>query len=97
MLRTPLAIAILTFAGTSFAAGDVIKGETLFSNAKCLMCHHKTTEVFTAPDRLIKDLTALEAQVRFCDTKLNANWFDEDIHDVVAYLNQQFYKFPTSE
>jgi hypothetical protein len=46
---------------------------------------------------LIKDLTALEAQVRFCDTKLNANWFDEDIHDVVAYLNQQFYKFPNPE
>lgn len=95
MLRTPLAIALLTMASTSFAAGDATKGETLFSDAKCLICHG--TEVFTAPDRIINDLTALEEQVRFCDTKLNANWFDEDIHDVVAYLNQQYYKFPNPE
>jgi len=79
----------------SFAAGDASKGETLFSNAKCLICHG--TEAYTAPDRKINDLTALEEQVRFCDTRLNANWFDEDIHDVVAYLNQQYYKFPTPE
>lgn len=97
MLRTPLAIALFTLVGTSFAAGDATKGEALFTKAECLICHHRTTEVFTAPDRLINDLTALEKQVRFCDTRLNAHWFDEDIHNVVAYLNQQYYKFPTPE
>ncbi len=95
MLRIPLAIALLTFAGVGFAAGDATNGEKLFTTSECLSCHG--TEVFTAPDRKIKDLKALDTQVRLCDSNLNTNWFDTEIHDVVAYLNQQYYKFPTPE
>ena len=95
MLRTPLAIALLTFAGASFGAGDAANGETLFAASECLSCHG--TEVFIAPDRKVKDLIALDAQVRLCDSNLNTNWFDTEIHDVVAYLNEQYYKFPTPD
>ena len=93
MLRTPLAIALLSFASASYGAGDVVNGEKLFAASDCLSCHG--TEVFTAEDRIINDLKALDSQVRLCDSKLNTNWFDTEIHDVVAYLNEQYYKFPT--
>ena len=93
MLRTPLAIALLSFAGVSYGAGDPVNGEKLFAASECLSCHG--TEVFTAEDRKIKDLKALDSQVRLCDSNLNTNWFDTEIHDVVAYLNEQYYKFPT--
>lgn len=95
MLRTTLAIALLTFTGTSFGAGDAENGEKLFAASECLSCHG--TDVFTAPDRKVNDLKALDTQVRLCDSNLNTNWFDTEIHDVVAYLNQQYYKFPTPE
>jgi len=93
MLKIPLAIALLTFAGASFGAGDADNGKKLFAASECLSCHG--TDVFTAPDRKVIDLKALDTQVRLCDSNLNTNWFDTEIHDVVAYLNQQYYKFPT--
>mgnify|MGYP000229927801 FL=1 len=95
MFRTPIAIALLMFAGTSFGAGDAANGEKLFAASECLSCHG--TEVFSAEDRKVKDLKALDTQVRLCDSNLNTNWFDTEIHDVVAYLNQQYYQFPTPE
>ena len=95
MLRTTFAIALLSFAATGFAAGDAENGGKLFAASECLSCHG--TEVFTAPDRKIIDLKALDTQVRLCDSNLNTNWFDTEIHDVVAYLNRQYYKFPTPD
>ncbi|PID46001.1 MAG: hypothetical protein CSB47_06355 [Proteobacteria bacterium] len=80
--------------GSSFAAGDVTNGEKLFTASECLSCHG--TEVFTAADRKVKNLKALDAQVRLCDSNLNTNWFDTEIHDVVAYLNKQYYAFPAN-
>lgn len=95
MLRKTLAIALLTLANTGFGAGDAANGEKLFAASECLSCH--SAEVFSSPTRKIKDLIALDTQVRLCDSNLNTNWFDTEIHDVVAYLNQQYYKFPTPD
>ncbi|MGB1310297.1 MAG: hypothetical protein ACPG47_03760 [Leucothrix sp.] len=95
MFRTPFAIAFIAFSSASFAMGDAVNGEKLFAASECLSCHG--TEVFSSPGRKIKDLKALDTQVRLCDSNLNTNWFDTEIHDVVAYLNQQYYQFPTPE
>ena len=66
-------------------------GKALYDKSKCQKCHG--TEVFIREDRKVKSLKALETQVRMCDSQLSVNWFDEDISDVVAYLNEAFYKF----
>lgn len=92
MFRTIIAAITLGLACSVFAAGDAANGKSLFEKRDCLSCHG--TEAFTAEDRKIKNLKALEDQVRLCDSNLNNNWFDEEIHDVVAYLNEQYYKFP---
>lgn len=83
-----LLLTTITFAG---AAGNATNGEKLFKASKCNQCHG--TEVFTRKDRKVKDLAALEAQVRRCDSNLNTNWFDDEIIDVTAHLNKQYYKF----
>lgn len=72
-------------------AGNVANGKALFTGSKCGTCHG--TEIYTSKDRKVKNLKALEAAVRLNDSKLNTNWFDEDVKDVTAYLNQQYYKF----
>ena len=76
---------------TAMAAGDAANGKKLFTGSKCNQCHG--TEVFTRKDRKVTDLAKLEAQVRRCDSNLNTNWFDDEIIDVTAHLNKQYYKF----
>ncbi|HIP80860.1 MAG TPA: hypothetical protein EYH16_00410 [Leucothrix mucor] len=72
-------------------AGDVANGKKLFTESKCNQCHG--TEVFTKKDRKVTSLPMLEKKVRLCDSNLSTNWFDDDIIDVTAYLNKQYYKF----
>lgn len=76
---------------TAVAGGDPANGKKLFATSQCLSCHG--TEVFTRADRKVSDLNALESQVRRCDANLPTNWFDDEILDVVAYLNDAYYKF----
>jgi len=80
-----------TFTATAMAAGNEANGKKLFTGSKCNQCHG--TEVYTRKDHKVTDLAKLEAQVRRCDSNLNTNWFDDEIIDVTAYLNKQYYKF----
>lgn len=72
-------------------AGDAQNGQKLFAASQCMNCHG--TEVFTRADRKVKNLKELESQVRRCDANMTTNWYDDEIMDVVAYLNQAYYKF----
>ena len=70
---------------------DAANGQKLFNESRCLECHG--VEVFTRVDRKVKNLAGLESRVRQCDASLSTNWFDDQILDVVAYLNNTYYKF----
>ncbi len=91
--KTIIIIGGLLVAGTTFAAGDAAKGKTTFEASQCMQCH-SSDEMFTRKDRKVKTLPALDDQVRKCDAQLSTNLFDDEIEDVVAYLNQAYYKFP---
>jgi cytochrome c553 len=82
---------LLFVTSNLFAAGDTNAGKKLYKNSKCMRCH--SSAIFKAKSRKIKNLKKLESKVRLCDSKLSTNWFEEDIQDVVAYLNKSFYKF----
>lgn len=78
---------------TAYADPDPVNGQKLFAASRCMECH--TPASFADPaNRKVKDFAALEKQVRRCDANLSTNWFDDEILDVVAYLNQMYYKFP---
>lgn len=81
-------------SATLLANNDAALGQRLFSQSRCLECHG--AEVFTSPARKVKNLQQLEQKVRQCDANLSTNWFDDEILAVVNYLNQTYYKFPTS-
>lgn len=74
-----------------FAAGNASTGEKLYKHSQCMRCH--SSNIFKAKTRKVKSLKKLESMVRLCDSKLSTNWFEDDIQDVVAYLNKNFYKF----
>lgn len=88
---TTLVLSGLLISSAAFANGNAANGKVLFTESKCGTCHGN--EIYTSKDRKVKNLKALEAAVRLNDSKLNTNWFDEDVKDVTAYLNQQYYKF----
>lgn len=79
----------LTFS-LSAAAEEATDVQALYQT-NCLKCHGD--EVYTRADRKVASLDGLERQVRRCETALGLRWFDEDISDVTAYLNDHFYKF----
>ncbi len=91
ILLTLITSAGLLISGSTMAAGSSANGKKLFTESKCNKCHG--TEVFTRADRKVGNLAALETQVRRCDSNLNTNWFDDEILDVTAHLNKQYYKF----
>jgi len=94
MLVNKLAVGLIfagTLISTSSFASNAANGKKLFTNSKCGTCHGN--EIYTSKNRKVKNLKALEAAVRLNDSKLNTNWFDEDVKDVTAYLNKQYYKF----
>lgn len=75
--------------------GDEANGKTLYHEAKCTQCH--SNDLFMHEDRKIKNLKKLKKQVAWCAHQYDASWFDDEVLDVVDYLNKHFYKFPTKE
>lgn len=86
-----LATSLLLSLSVQAEVPSVSNGQRLFNESRCLECH--SVDVFTSKDRKVKDLRGLESKVRQCDANLSTNWFDDQILDVVAYLNTTYYKF----
>lgn len=96
MSRIGAALGLISVLSTAQAA-DFEHGKTLHE-ADCTACHSGMTGgdgavLYTRPDRRVQSYPALEAQVKRCESNLELKWFDEDVADVVQYLNQTYYKF----
>jgi hypothetical protein len=101
MIFTRLLPAIVLSALASapaFAAPDLANGKTI-DQQKCYACHAKKSGfgngdmIYTRSDSKVKSLANLKKMVGFCNSELRLDLFPEDEADVVAFLNQQFYKF----
>ena len=101
MIFTRLLPAIVLGALASapaFAAPDLANGKTI-DQQKCYACHAKKSGfgngdmIYTRSDSKVKSLANLKKMVGFCNSELRLDLFPEDEADVVAFLNQQFYKF----
>ena len=69
---------------------DAARGKTLHDE-HCAKCHD--TGVYSRENRFIKNRDGLAKQVQRCQLSAGAQWFDEDVADVVDYLDSSFYKF----
>ncbi len=96
-LKVPLALTFFLLCQTSQAA-DVQNGKALHQ-AKCYQCHAEKSGlgngdiIYTRLDRKAKDLAKVKSMVSMCNTELRLDLFPEDEADLVAYINQQFYKY----
>jgi hypothetical protein len=89
---------ILTTPVTLVQATDIQNGKSLHQ-AKCYQCHAEKSGlgngdiIYTRLDRKAKDLSKVKSMVGMCNTELRLDLFPEDEADLVAYINQQFYKY----
>ena len=86
---TAIAFIVVLAAVDAPAAADFDAAE--FVQGNCTRCHDH--RVYTRSDRKIRSLPALETQVRRCDAMIGTRLFNEDIAEVVEYLNREYYGF----
>ncbi|MDO8292099.1 MAG: cytochrome c [Gallionella sp.] len=69
------------------------RGELLYAT-HCSACH--TSEIHWREQKLATDWSSLRVQVRRWQTNIGLNWNEEEIADVVHYLNAAYYDFPNT-
>ncbi len=74
----------------SVLAADIDNGADLHFE-HCTGCHGD--EVYSRENRKMKGLAQLGKQVRFCQNAVGATWFDDEVDDVIEYLNSSYYHF----
>jgi cytochrome c2 len=89
MKNTILIIFALLFSSSVWSA-DAENGETLHAE-NCVKCHDSSA--YTRNPRRVNDLQQLGVQVRACKDNLGITWFDDEVDDVILYLNQKYYHF----
>jgi mono/diheme cytochrome c family protein len=85
-----VACVVLAMAGPAAGAGDPVKGARLHDD--CLGCHG--TELYVPPRAKVKTLAALKKETGRWNDRMNPKFTKQEIEDLVAYLNANFYKFP---
>jgi cytochrome c553 len=83
------ALALLLGALPATQAADAGRGKQLVED-NCTGCHDDS--VYSRKDRRVTTLDGLKKQVKRCELNLGLTWFNEDIQDVVSYLNNTYYK-----
>lgn len=73
------------------AAEAVSRGQLLYQNHR-IRCH--TSVVHVREKRRADSLAAIESWVRRWSTEEKLGWGNEEVVEVVDYLNQRYYRFP---
>lgn len=88
----PILLATLALAGAANAqAADAGRGRLLYETG-CNACH--TQQPHWRDKRLATDPARLAAEVRRWAGIAGMGWSEEDVQDVVAYLDEAFYHLP---
>lgn len=87
----------LVIPPSSAFAYDLNNGKELHDQ-NCVSCHASLvggdgSGIYTRENRKIESFPALDKQVRRCRDSLGMPWPEEQIEDVLHYLNAEFYKF----
>lgn len=71
------------------AEGDAARGASL--HEACLSCHG--TELYVPPKAKVQSLSDLKREVEKWSDHYNPKFTSQEVEDLVAYLDRDFYKF----
>lgn len=84
-------LAAASGAHAAFLPGDPAKGKVIHDQ-QCVACHDSS--VYTRPNRMVKSVEGLIGRVNFCNRQLNKKLTDDQVNDIINYLDKQYYHFP---
>ncbi len=81
-----------------FPDADPTAGKKLFDQSKCAACHISLvggdgSKIFTRPGHKVQSAAQLLSRVQFCVKNTGAPVFPDEVKNIAAYLNQQYYHF----
>ena len=85
-----LLAACFTATCPGLQALDIENGQVLH-DAHCTRCHQP--DIYTREKRMVNSFSELQEQVRQCELMAELAWFDDEVEDVTAYLNESYYRF----
>ena len=91
MIRHVAVLGLLLGLSPSAAAGGEPEPGKALHAAHCLTCHGP--EIYQRPGRLVTDLPSLRERVQQCQLAVELLWFEEEVEQVTAYLNANYYHF----
>ncbi len=89
-MKTIKTAIFILFLPTASLAANYGNGNKLHME-NCTGCHD--AKAYTRPNRRVNSLPQLGKQVRFCRDNLGITWFDDEVNDVIFYLNKDYYQF----
>lgn len=95
LIKSVSVLSILLISQTSYAA-NAAHGKDLH-DANCQSCHSSLMGgnpdlIYTRSDRRVSSIDGLKNQVTRCKTTVGVAWPEDQIDDVVEYLNTNFYQ-----
>lgn len=104
-MKRSLLLSVLILAGQPTWAADPDAGEALYqsveiertirgehyTDANCETCHEAS--FYQRKDRKVTSFAKLEAFVEGCNTTMNVGWFPDEVADVAAFMNREYYRF----
>ncbi len=75
-----------------------LKNGKIEHDKNCTSCHiakygKDGSEIYTRENRFVKNYSMLVQRVKACDINTNAGFHDDEVINVIEYLNSSFYKF----
>ena len=94
----PFAFAAVVASPCAGAAGDAAVGAKLVQAKGCETCHARqklegAPTIYLRKDRKVHSMDELAAQVGRCNHGLDLHLSPADERDVVAFLNETYYRF----
>ena len=92
----PFSLTITAIALLSVSAqANEQRGKDLH-DANCMSCHASlmggdANQIYSREDRRVNSIDGLKNQVTRCKTTVGVDWPNDQIDDVVEYLNHNFY------
>ena len=91
-MRAPILLALACVALAAAAQVPAPSRGALLYDTHCIACH--TKEVHWREHKLATDWQSLAAETQRWQRNLGLRWSEEEIDDVVRYLNTTIYRFP---
>lgn len=89
LVKLTLFIAGLMLCSPAVHA-DIAQGKKL-QEQNCTRCHDNS--VYTRTNRQVNSLPALRQRINMCEKPAGVQWSQQQLMDVVNYLNKEFYHF----